>query len=121
LKLEQRKNNRVILSIPIAYKVFQIDSLEKDVQDSRLGFKAEIQDLSLGGIQVVSEKPLSAGDVLEFEADLPGRGPVRTVAKVIWCRAVPGQKPEEYNSGIQFIPVFESDLRKIQEYFQAGE
>jgi hypothetical protein len=42
------------------------------------------------------------------------------VAKVIWCRAAESKKPDEYNSGIQFIPVDENDLKKIKEYFRAG-
>ena len=121
LKLEQRKNNRIILSIPIAYKVFRIENLEKDVTDQNLGLRAEIQDMSLGGIQVVSEKRFETGDIIEFEAAIPGVGLVRTVAKVIWCRADESKKTVEYNSGIHFIPVYEDDLKKLTEYFKTGE
>ena len=120
MKLEQRKANRITLSLPIVYKVFQLNDLEKNVREQNLDFKAEIQDLSLDGIQVVSEKRFEPGDILEIEVEIPRAGPARTVAKVIWCRADESKKPAEYNSGIQFIPVDENDLMKIKEYFRAG-
>jgi hypothetical protein len=50
VKLEQRKANRITLSLPIVYKVFQLHNLEQDVREQNLDFKAELQDLSLDGI-----------------------------------------------------------------------
>src|SRR5579859_8157777 len=117
VNLEHRKNNRVIFSIPIQYKVFDLKSLEKDVQDNALGLKAAIEDLSLGGIQVVSGKPFKEGEVLELELNVPKAGPTRTVAKVIWSREEANEGKKEYRTGIQFIPVFEEDLKKVKSYF----
>jgi hypothetical protein len=121
MKLEQRKNNRITLSVPIRYKVFRLDNLEKDVREQSLDLRAEIQDLSFGGVQVVSDKSFQPGTILELELKIPGDRLVRTVAKVIWCRPASLPDGTEFNSGIQFIPVYEEDLMKLKEYLKAGE
>ncbi len=120
MKLEQRKNNRIVLSVPVRYKVFNLDNLEKDVQDQALGLKAALQDLSLGGIQVVSDQAFRPGAVLELEISIPGEKLVRSVAKVIWCRTASGSKGTAFNSGIQFIPIYEEDLLKLNQYLKMG-
>jgi c-di-GMP-binding flagellar brake protein YcgR len=118
MKLEQRKNNRIIQSIPIRYKIFHIENLEREIQDQILNLKAEIQDLSLGGIQVVSEVPFKTGEIIELQLEIPGLGMVQTVAKVMWCSIHQESEKTEYCSGVQFIPVYEEDLKKLKEYFR---
>lgn len=118
VSLEHRKNDRVVFSLPVQYKVFELENLEKDVRNNVLGMKAAIEDLSLGGIQVVSKKPFLEGAVLELEVKLPQRGPARTVAKVIWCHEELVEGKKSFRSGIQFIPVFEEDLKRVNEYFK---
>jgi hypothetical protein len=120
VKLEQRKNNRIILSIPLRYKVFHMDNLEKEVREQTLNLKAEIQDLSFGGIQVVSNNPFQPGIILELELEIPGHRLVRTVAKVVWCKPASSSNGAEFNSGIQFIPVYEDDLMMLNEYLKVG-
>ena len=117
MKIERRKDERVSLSLPVRFKVFDLASLEKDVRDQTLKSPAEAQDLSLGGIQVASEEPLRQGDVLELEFEVPGAGRVRTVAQMAWVR----QEGEgRYCGGVRFIPVYEDDLEKIRVYFRKG-
>jgi c-di-GMP-binding flagellar brake protein YcgR len=120
MKLEQRQNNRILLSIPVNYKVYQIENLEQDIQDKVLGLKAEIQDLSLGGTQIVSSQAISPGSVLELNLDLADIGKVQTVAKVIWTKPDLENNPGDYRSGIQFVPVYEEDLQKLEDYFKRG-
>jgi hypothetical protein len=116
MRLEKRNNNRLVLSVPIHFKVFQLENLEKDVRDKTLGLKGEVQDMTLEGLLVASSSPFKPGDILELKMEIPGAGAVQTLAKVVWC------KPEaaEYRSGVQFIPVREDDLRKLKEYFGSG-
>lgn len=118
MKLEKRKASRVILSVPVQYKVFQIDQLEENIQDEVLRFKANLQDVSLGGLQVVSANSFRKGDILEIEIKIPAGGGVQSVAKVIWCKRE-GSGPD-YRSGIQFIPVYEEDLIKLRDYLKGG-
>jgi hypothetical protein len=117
MKIERRKDERVSLSLPVRFKVFDLARLEKDVRDQALKVPAEAQDLSLGGIQVVSEEPLREGDVLELEFEVPGSGRVRTVAQMAWVRE---GAEGRYSGGVRFIPVYEEDLEKIRVYFQKG-
>jgi Tfp pilus assembly protein PilZ len=120
MRLENRKENRVVLSVPVRYKVFHPDQLEKEVQDPELKSGAELKNVSRGGLQVVSSQAFQPGCVLELELEIPGNGRVRSVAKVIWC--VPDEKTNsEYQSGIQFIPVYEEDLRKLEDFLKRGE
>ncbi len=118
VKLEKRKANRIILSIPVCYKVFQLEQLEKDVQDQALRLKAKLQDVSLGGLQVVSPVSFRQGEVLEIELDIPGGARVRSVAKVVWSKR--NGTGADFRSGIRFIPVYEEDLKKLEDYLKGG-
>ena len=120
MKLEQRKDSRLVFSVPVHYKVFNLDNLEKDIQDPTLNFKAVLQDLSLGGIQVVSAHSFQPGAVLELEISIPGEKLVRTVAKVVWCKPASQSNGAEFNSGIQFIPMYEEDLIKLNQYLKGS-
>lgn len=117
---ENRKENRILLSIPVRYKVFDLQKLDKDVQDPNLGQEALLQNLSSGGLQVTSVTEFRAGDVLELEIDLPQEGRVRSVAKVVWCRKDGPLAPGHFHCGIQLIPVYESDLEKLNRYLDKG-
>ena len=117
MKSEKRKSNRIVLSLPVHYKVFQLEKLEKDVLDNVLGSRAAIQNVSSGGIQVVSTSAFQPGDVLEMELEIPGGGRVRSVAKVVWCRKEK-HATHDYRSGIRFIPVYEEDLEKLHHYLR---
>jgi Tfp pilus assembly protein PilZ len=116
MKLEKRKASRVILSVPVHYKVFQLDQLEQDIQDEVLRWKAEIQDISSGGLQVVASQPFREGDILEIEVDIPESYRVRSVAKVVWCQREGLEGG--YRSGIQFIPVYEDELKKLKDFLK---
>jgi Tfp pilus assembly protein PilZ len=94
--------------------------LEKDVREDVLALQASLQDLSVGGLRVVSDKSFKMGDILELEIEIPGKGMVRSVAKVIWARTAEGGKGKEFHAGIQFIPVYEDDLAKLKEYVKGG-
>jgi Tfp pilus assembly protein PilZ len=119
VNLEQRKNNRIVFSVPVRYKVFELENLEKDVQNKVLNQRAEIENLSVDGIQVVSERSFKTGDILEVELEISGAEKVRTVAKVAWSRPRKENEKEEFCSGVQFIPVFEDDLRRLEEYLRS--
>jgi hypothetical protein len=121
MKLEKRVKNRVIVSIAVRYKVFQLDNLEKDVRDKALGIKAKISDMSRNGIQVVSSDRLKAGDILEMAMRVPGKGQTRTMAKGVWSRPATQGGKRAFRSGIRFIPIRENDVRKVEEYLKAVE
>jgi|GEM_PF-3425561 len=114
--LEKRSENRVLLSLPVQFKVFNLERLPDEVKDDRLDQKAEIQDLSLGGLQILSAVKLKEGDVLELEMAIPNKGAARSVAQVVWCKEVP--PGGSWYCGIHFIPVYEEDLANLKEFFR---
>ncbi len=117
-KLEKRRDDRVLLSLPFHYKVFRLEDLEKDVRDETLSLKAAVENVSQGGVQVVSSHPFAVGDVLELELVLPQAGKVRTVAKIVWSREDKKGGENRHRSGVQFIPVYEEDLKKLNDYLK---
>lgn len=121
MRLEKRKSARNTFSLPIRFKIFQLDRLESDIRDKSLNHQGDVQDLSLGGVQVVSPSVLKAGDLLELELEVPGKGALRTVARIAWSRLDDASKEGEYRSGIEFLPVYEEDLEKLKDYFGTGE
>ena len=113
--LEKRKEDRVLLSLPVRFKVFDLERLPEEIKDDRLDQSALIQDLSLGGLQVLSAVQLKEGDVVELEMEIPHKGLVRSVAQVVWCREVaPGGS---WYCGIRFIPVYPEDLAVLNQFF----
>ena len=116
MDLEKRREDRILLSLPVQFKVFDVQKLEKDVLDPVLGSWAELRNLSADGLQLSSADPFTTGDVLELEVDLPDGGHVRSVAKVVWCRK--DSTGKGHHSGIQLIPVFEEDLRRLREFLK---
>ena len=121
MKLEKRQDNRVLLSVPLRYKKFDLSDLEKDIHNKVMDLRGDLQDLSLGGVQVVSNRSFDPGDILELEVDLPGKGMVRTVAKVIWSKPATGEDASEFATGIHFIPVYEQDLEKLGNFLREGK
>jgi Tfp pilus assembly protein PilZ len=116
MKLETRVKNRAVVSMTVRYKMFKLDNLEKDIRDKVLRMRANARDLSRGGMQVVSEDPLKAGDILEIAMRIPGEGQTRTLAKVVWNRPATADGKRVFRSGIRFIPVDEKELRRVEEY-----
>lgn len=113
---EKRREDRILLSLPVQFKKFDLQKLETDIQDTSLGSRAELRNLSSGGLQIYSPQTLQKGDVLELHVDLPDGGALRSVAKVVWCRRDDSLKG--FQSGIQLIPVYEEDLKKLHEYLK---
>lgn len=114
---DNRKHRRVSLALPVRYKRFNPASLEADVADDGLPQVASLQNLSAGGVQLVSSEPLGPGDVLELSFELPEHGATRTVAKIVWAREEAEGGRVEYLSGVRFIPVYPEDLARVREYF----
>ena len=119
MKPDKRKANRVILSVAVQYKVFQLDQLEKDVRDETLGLNAALQNVSMSGLQVVSTAPFRKGDILEIQLEIPKGGRVKSVAKVVWCEK--DGSGQDFRSGIQFIPVYEDDLKKLVDFLKGND
>jgi len=113
--LEKRKENRVLLSLPVQFKIYHLECLLDEVKEDHLEHKAQIQDLSVGGLQVLSAIRLNEGDVMELEMEIPGKGNARSVAKVVWSHEVP--PGGSWQCGIHFIPVYEKDLTHLKEFF----
>ncbi|HVZ82004.1 MAG TPA: PilZ domain-containing protein [bacterium] len=116
MDLEKRREDRVLLSLPVRFKVFDLQRLEKDVQDPSLGSEAELNNLSSSGLQIASTQPFQRGDVLELELDLPETGRIRSVAKVVWCRK--DGAGNGFHCGIQLIPVYPEDLDKLHDFLK---
>jgi hypothetical protein len=118
MDLEKRREDRILLSLPVQFKVFDLQKLESDVQDPSLGYQAELKNLSADGLQVSSHEQFEKGDILELEVKLPNGGHLRSVAKVVWSRK--DEKGSGFHSGIQLIPVYEEDLKKLHEFLKRG-
>lgn len=114
---EKRRHDRENLSLPVHYKVYDTDRLEGDLDDPTLDRLGILQDLSVGGMQLLTGYPVREKQILELELEVPGHGRVRTLAKVAWARPGSGPPRGDWRCGIQFIPVYQDDIDKIREYF----
>jgi Tfp pilus assembly protein PilZ len=75
-----------------------------------------IRDLSSGGVRVLTEVALQAGDTVELKIDLPERhGALRAVARVVWHK--PFDNPfHPHLVGLEFVEIGEDELAMLKTF-----
>lgn len=98
----QRRWARVDIDLPV---------LVRRPGDETLGRFGRLSNLSVGGGQVVLDRPLTAGGILKLRLTLGGRI-LETTAKVAYAFSKGGQ---EYRAGVEFLDLSPSDWSFIQQ------
>jgi hypothetical protein len=70
-------------------------------------------DVSLGGIRIYSDDPLSTGELLKMEFFLPDVDPVTYTAEVVWTEALPAGAPARYDVGLKFVQLDPGALKLL--------
>ena len=83
--------------------------------DDSSGFGAlyfDSGDISLGGAFLISDLLLEESEELTLELDLPTRGTVKILARVMWVRLFP-KDAEPAGMGVQFVNLSEADREAL--------
>jgi Tfp pilus assembly protein PilZ len=74
---------------------------------------AKTKDISMGGINLVTNDELQAGRFISFEFSLPDKEFVRVFGKIEWCKK---NAPNLYENGIQFRLLKDASKTKIENF-----
>ena len=96
---------------------FQVD-LELTLQSESTIWIGHAENVSDGGVFVVSKELKPIGTEVEMTIKLPGANmaPVWAVGVVVWIRDAPGKVDAPLGMGIQFRLIADDALRRIRDF-----
>ena len=104
---ERRKYVRLRAPIGVAYKI---------VKGPKTRSKSTLRDISGGGLMLVANENLRAGDLLDLEIHIPLSGePIQAVGEVVWFTAGDG-RDRQREAGVKFRDIDPQELHRILEY-----
>ena len=112
LFVERRVYPRITVNIPAEYRLIEDPKeLETVFEMRKKVVNTKTLDVSLGGMHILSETPLSTGAILRMEITLPDRaGPLTAFAEVVWSN--------EAGGGLRFLAMKEDDSESLKAYIK---
>lgn len=110
ITIERRENPRFAIKIPIKYRLEQNKKVLKKIEDWRQTEKnAFTLDMSLGGMRIAVDQPLTVGDVLQFDIYLLDKSNVVSVyANVI--------RTDKLNAGLKFLMMKDEEREALKTF-----
>jgi hypothetical protein len=110
--MERRVHPRISVKIPVKYRfVEDRKEIENVLEQRKKDRNAHVLDISLGGMHILADQPLTAGSILNFEIDLPGRPEALSAfAEVVWAN--------EAGGGLHFLSMNNEDLEFLKVYLK---
>jgi uncharacterized protein (TIGR02266 family) len=104
---EKRQFKRKSISIDVIF----------DMSPDQRGFESKTKDISVGGICLISRKPLSVDNVMNFKFTIPDtEKKIEVSGEVVWTEKPEDEKDDRYYSGIEFVQIDETDKDLISKY-----
>ena len=113
--LDKRKYPR--LDIKAKVNISALDITRNNLKSKRT--KATSKNIGVHGIQFISKKDLTVGDIACLEIYFPGEdAPTYIEGEVRWCNKVreKGKKRPTYNVGINFLTIEKEHVERILKY-----
>ena len=112
----KRKHIRMRLVSSVKYKYADLLVQQVDEEELRVTRDAQSADISLSGIQLLTDDTVKVGAILKMDIDLPGQQvPITTFGIVEWCR-----KDENvigvYRIGVNFTVVDPDHTQLIKNF-----
>jgi hypothetical protein len=113
LHKEKRVYPRISVTMPVHYRVLEDQKAIESLQERRQKEMGAItRDVSLGGMFLVAEKPLTAGHMLVLHISVPGHpGRLSAYAEVVWSN--------DGGGGLRFLAMSDGDLEIFQTYMDS--
>ena len=106
---ERRKFIRLNINVQINYAVI-VDSTK---------YATTTQNISAGGICLMTDNPLKRGDILKLDIILPEDPPtISAIGKVVWVKSfnIVTEEKTRYDVGVEFTELSEAERKRIQKY-----
>jgi len=115
LFLDKRRHSRVPAKIPIHFHLMEDNKEIKNLQELGTRTKpGKTVDTSLGGMYIVADATLKAGDILSLKISIPKKPiPLAAFAEVKWSNAT--------GAGIGFLAMKEEDQKLLDAYLKTVE
>ena len=105
---ERRAHPRVPVKLLVKYKMFESDEESMSVPEPQKKFRtSHTQDVSLGGLFLVTDQALGVDDFLRLDISLPEHSPeIHTFAVVVWTNRKGG--------GLHFEAIKNEDVETLR-------
>lgn len=112
ITMERRGTPRFSINLPVKYKLERNEKVLQKIDDWRqTENNAYTLDVSVGGMQIAVDQPLTVGDVLQFEINLLNKSrKVVVYAKVI--------RTNKKSAGIQFLMMKDEEREALEAFFE---
>lgn len=112
MSMERRLHPRINVKIPVKYRLEEDAQVIKTIAKWRSEEKnAYTLDMSLGGMSIVVDKPLSAGEFIKFEVYLLDKKNLVTIyAAVRWA--------DKKSAGVRFLMMKNEDLDALKAFLE---
>jgi len=116
--IEKRAYPRIEMRVPIKYRLIaSLNDLDFDPVVEEI-FERNTINMSAGGACIHTDEALEPDSILLIMFEVPGmRTPMKTVARVIWCRE---EGAAGFHVGLQYISMTEEQIDRLKERLSAG-
>jgi len=109
---EKRLYDRHRTNVVVAYK---LNSISDPASTHKAGSLAQAQNVSIGGLLLITQGHLPEGAVLDLAFDLSDDNhPIRRMGRI--TRSVITQDPGQYEIGVMFLAMTVAEVNQIQSY-----
>ena len=110
MTMERRGTPRFTIKIPIKFRLEQNKKVLKKIEDWRQTEKnAYTLDMSMGGMRIAVDQPLTLGDVLQFDIYLLDKSNVVSVyANVV--------RSDKTSAGLKFLMMKDDEREALREF-----
>jgi c-di-GMP-binding flagellar brake protein YcgR len=130
--IERRQYERITAQFTVAFHLVETGDAErmsrpggeyKDITVAHAGTKmvkdvmtVVTENISLGGLKLVTPKPIKEGSTLGLELQLPGLPlPIKALAVVVRSEIAPNATGK-HTAGVRFIAINKDDVAKVERY-----
>ncbi len=112
LSMERRTTPRVSIKVPVKYRLEKEKKVLRTIEEWRHSeLNCFTLDMSLGGMSVVVDQPLSVGEVLCFELYLlDEKASVTIYAEVMWANNM--------GAGLRFLMMKDEEMRCLRAFLE---
>jgi hypothetical protein len=131
--VEKRRHERIVATVKISYRIIapqdakemlSQDSYRSTTADQLPGlsqvsplYEAVTQDVSVGGLSVLSEQPILQGTVVEVGLTLPNYKTVlKFLAEIVHVESVTEMGSSLQRSGVRTLAINKGDVTRMEEY-----
>ncbi len=110
LFVEKRAYPRVPVKLPVKYRlVDDMAGIQSILEMRKTETNTNTNDISLGGMYIVSDQKLTVGNILHLDITLPGKAKrLAAFGEVVWSK--------DSGAGLRFMMIKSEDLEALKSF-----